>query len=57
MRATLQDERSRITFVMPGPRRAATPKEDYFLFLGVPHGRRAEGVCEQVPITNSPMQS
>lgn len=46
VRATLQDERSRITFVMPGETRRY-PKEDYFYFSAFPMEGRAEGVCEQ----------
>ena len=46
MRAMLQDERSRITFVMPGETRRY-PKEDYFYFSAFPMEGRAEGVCEQ----------
>ena len=46
VRAMMQDERSRIPFVMPGePRRY--PKEDYFYFSAFPMEGRAEGVCEQ----------
>ena len=45
-KATLQDERSRITFVMPGETRRY-PKEDYFYFSAFPMEGRAEGVCEQ----------
>ena len=46
VRATLQDERSRITFVMPGETRRY-PKEDYFYFSAFPMEGCAEGVCEQ----------
>ena len=46
VRAMLQDERSRITFVMPGETRRY-PKEDYFYFSAFPMEGRAEGVCEQ----------
>ena len=45
VRATLQDERSRITFVMPGESRRY-PKEDYFYFSVFPMEGTAEGVCE-----------
>lgn len=45
IRATLQDERSRITYVMPGETRRY-PKEDYFFFSAFPLEGRAEGVCE-----------
>ena len=46
VRAMLQDERSRITFVMPGETRRYH-KEDYFYFSAFPMEGRAEGVCEQ----------
>ena len=46
VRAILQDERSRITFVMPGETHRY-PKEDYFYFSAFPMEGRAEGVCEQ----------
>ena len=46
VRVMLQDERSRITFVMPGETRRY-PKEDYFYFSAFPMEGRAEGVCEQ----------
>ncbi len=42
VRATLQDERSRITFVMPGETRRY-PKEELLLFLGLPHGGQGRG--------------
>ena len=45
VRATLQDERSRITYVLPGETRRY-PKEDYFFFSAFPLEGRAEGVCE-----------
>ena len=45
VRATLQDERSRITYVMPGETRRY-PKEDYFFFSAFPLEGRAEGVYE-----------
>mgnify|MGYP000816998101 FL=1 len=45
VRATLLDERSRITFVMPGETRRY-PKENYFFFSAFPMEGRAEGVCE-----------
>ena len=46
VRATLQDERSRITFVRPGETRAY-PKEEFFYFSAFPMEGRAEGVCER----------
>lgn len=46
IRATLQDERSRITFVRPGEERAY-PKEEYFYLSVFPMEGRAEGVCER----------
>lgn len=45
MRTTLLDERSRITYVMPGETRRY-PKENYFFFSAFPMEGRAEGVCE-----------
>ena len=45
-RATLQDERSRITFVMPGETRRY-PREKFFYLSVFPMEGRAEGVCEQ----------
>ena len=45
MRATLQDERSRVTFVRSGETRAY-PKEEFFYFSAFPMEGRAEGVCE-----------
>ena len=42
VRAMLQDERSRITFVMPGETRRY-PQRGLLLFLGVPHGRPCRG--------------
>lgn len=42
---TLQDERSRITFVRSGETRAY-PKEEFFYFSAFPMEGRAEGVCE-----------
>lgn len=45
VRATLQDERSRITFVCSGETRAY-PKEEFFYFSAFPMEGRAEGVCE-----------
>ena len=45
VRATLQDERSRITFVRSGETRAY-PKEEFFYFSAFPMEGRAEGVCE-----------
>ena len=46
VRATLQDERSRITFVMPGETRRY-PKAEYFYLSVFPMEGRAEGVCER----------
>ena len=45
VRATLLDERSRITFVRPGEERRY-PKEEFFYFSVFPMEGRAEGVCE-----------
>ena len=45
VRATLLDEYSRITFVMPGETRRY-PKENYFFFSVFPMEGRAEGVSE-----------
>ena len=45
VRATLQNERSRITFVRPGEERCY-PKEEFFYFSVFPMEGRAEGVCE-----------
>lgn len=44
-RVTLLDERSRITYVMPGETRRYR-KENYFFFSVFPMEGRAEGVCE-----------
>ena len=46
IRAALQDERSRITFVLPGQSRSY-PKEEFFYFSAFPMEGRAEGVCEK----------
>lgn len=46
VRAVLQDERTRITFVMPGEARRY-PKENYFYLSVFPMEGRAEGVCER----------
>lgn len=46
VRATLLDERSRITFVMPGETRHY-PRSEYFYFSAFPMEGRAEGVCER----------
>ena len=46
VRAVLQDERTRITFVMPGETRRY-PKENYFYLSVFPMEGRAEGVCER----------
>lgn len=46
VRAVLQDERTRITFVMPGETRRYT-KENYFYLSVFPMEGRAEGVCER----------
>ena len=46
IRAAVQDERSRITFVLPGESRRY-PKEEFFYFSAFPMEGRAEGVCER----------
>ena len=46
IRAALQDERSRITFVLPGESRSY-PKEEFFYFSAFPMEGRAEGVYEK----------
>ena len=46
VRTTLLDERSRITYVMPGETRCY-PKEKYFFFSAFPMEGRAQGVCER----------
>ncbi len=46
IRAALQDERSRITYVMPGETRRY-PKEEFFYFSAFPMEGRREGVCER----------
>ena len=46
VRTTLLDERSRITYVMPGETRRY-PKEKYFFFSAFPMEGRAEGVSER----------
>ena len=46
VRTTLQDERSRITFVLPGKGRTY-PKEEFFYLSVFPLEGRAEGVCER----------
>lgn len=46
VRATLQDERSRITYVMPGESRSY-PKEEYFYFSVFPLEGKADGVWER----------
>ena len=46
VRTTLLDERSRITYVMPGETRRY-PKERYFFFSAFPMEGRAQGVCER----------
>lgn len=46
IRAALQDERSRITFVLPGESRCY-PKEEFFYFSAFPMEGRAEGVNEK----------
>ena len=46
IRAALQDERSRITFVLPGESRRY-PKDEFFYFSAFPMEGRAEGVCEK----------
>ena len=42
----MQDERSRITFVLPGESRSY-PKEEFFYFSAFPMEGRAEGVYEK----------
>ena len=46
VRTTLLDERSRITYVMPGETRRY-PKDKYFFFSAFPMEGRAQGVCER----------
>ena len=46
VRTTLLDERSRITYVMPGETRRY-PKENYFFFSAFPMEGRAQGVYER----------
>lgn len=46
VRATLQDEQSRITFVMPGESRRY-PKEEFFYVSVFPMEGKSEGVCER----------
>ena len=46
VRTTLLDERSRITYVMPGETRRY-PKEKYFFFSAFPMEGRPQGVCER----------
>ena len=46
IRAALQGERSRITFVLPGESRRY-PKKEFFYFSAFPMEGRAEGVCER----------
>ncbi len=46
VRATIQDERSRITYVMPGEVRSY-PKGEYLYLSVFPMEGRAEGVCER----------
>lgn len=46
VRAALQDERSRISFVLPGETRRY-PKEEFFYLSVFPMEGRAEGVCER----------
>ena len=46
IRAALQDERSRITFVLPGESRRY-PKEEFFYFSAFPMEDVAEGVYEK----------
>ena len=46
VRTTLLDERSRITYVMPGETRRY-PKEKYFFFSAFPMEGRAQGVYER----------
>ncbi len=46
IRATLLDEQSRVTYVLPGEKRTY-PKERYFYISVFPMEGRAEGVCER----------
>ena len=45
VRVTIQDERSRVSYVLPGETHSY-PKEDYFFFSVFPLEGKAEGVCE-----------
>ena len=45
VRVTIQDERSRVSYVLPSETRSY-PKEDYFFFSVFPLEGKAEGVCE-----------
>ena len=45
IRATIQDERSRVTYVLPGEERVY-PKEEFFYVSVFPLEGRAAGVCE-----------
>ena len=45
IRATIQDERSRVTYVLPGEERVY-PKEAFFYVSVFPLEGRAAGVCE-----------
>ena len=45
VRVAIQDERSRVSYVLPGETRSY-PKEDYFFFSVFPLEGKAEGVCE-----------
>ena len=49
VRVTIQDERSRVSYVLPGETRSY-PKEDYFFFSVFPLEGKAEGVCESYPL-------
>ena len=54
VRATLQDERSRITFVRAGEIRAY-PKEEFFYFAASPWRAGQRACVSAVPIMSSPM--
>lgn len=45
VRVTIQDERSRVSYVLPSETRSY-PREDYFFFSVFPLEGKAEGVCE-----------
>ena len=52
VRAVLQDERSRVTFLLPGQTRTY-PREDYFYLVGVSPWRAApRGCASGAPFTS-----